>query len=268
MSGGFKGFQRTGGISATIKNTNMFNGFLDTSYGQVGSIGGIPSTGLVAWFNPSVNVTLGTGVSQWQDISGAYTLSQATVGSQPAYITGNAAYNYRPYLSFNGTSSIMNGGNILSIGTQSQLQAIIVVEYNSVSGITLPLISDYNNTLGGRYIPVYTNGGFWTSVFTDTANRTPTNGTIAADTNLHLHSIEVDRGAGLCYYSLDGTWHKGNAVCNTGTTNYPTSNFSLGAFTASLFINAYIFDIFIYNQNLSQTDYLMLRNYIGSLYNF
>ena len=87
----FKGFHQTNTNTMTGKSKNMFNGFVEnTSINQYGVSGGIVTDNLLAWFNPSINVTLNVSantVSQWQDTTGTYTLSQSTAVNQPAYVT-------------------------------------------------------------------------------------------------------------------------------------------------------------------------------------
>ncbi len=264
----FKGFQKIGTQNAVIRPNNLFSGFPDTSFGQSGLIGGVPATGLVAWFNPSINITLGTGVSQWQDITGTYTLSQSTGSKQPVYVTGDVNYNYRPYLNFQSTNSQtlkLNIGN-LCIGANTQYQIIAVRKWNTTGGTPIFVNSDDTNSISGRYYLIGANSGTLFDDWTDTVNH-PTNQNITQDLLIHIESVEINRTTGNVYGNFDSIWHNTSTTCTIASTNYASGIFSLGNYLTT-YSNGYLMDVIIYNQNLSQTDWLMLRNYFGQIYGF
>jgi len=268
----FKGFQKSGLFRTTVAPSQMFAGFPSLSFGNNGSLGGIPTSGLMAWFNPSVNVTLdGSGnVSQWQDTSGTYTFSQGTGSNRPGYVQSNSTYNYRPYLSFNGSNNYLSGASGLSMQGNSFLQVIVVVKHNSPSNNNRLLQSDLTSNPGSYCVVGVNSVPSWIYLYTNDTGALATSSGIGTDTNLHMFSMEIDRiAAGKQYMSVDSAWRTSSVSIGTSSINYPASNLVLGANSAiSVFTNAYVFDVFFYNNLLSKSDYLMLRSYIGSLYGF
>lgn len=260
--GMFKGFQKTGGFETTVKPTNMFAGFCDTAFGEVGNVGGVPSTGLVAWFRPDVNITVGSGkVSQWQDTTGTYTLSAAGT-AQPSYIVGDQARNGRPYLSFNGTSNVLSGSSV-SIGTNTQWHVIMIYKWN---GTGTYVLYDSDPTASPGRVAFYqvsssTYGVYRSSIGTAQLIRT-------SDTNMNMIGMQVDRVNGLIYQDYNYQYRAQSGTTVVESTNFVSAGATFGASGTIDYSNAYLFDIFVYNQLLSQTDYLMLRGYMGNLYNF
>jgi hypothetical protein len=271
-TGGFKGFHQSGGFSTTVKPTNVFAGFPSTDFGAVGNIGGVPSSNLAAWFRPDVNITLsGSTVSQWQDTSGTYTFSQGTALNQPTYIQGDATYNGRPYLSFNNSNSNnLSGANGLSLQGNRTWQVIIIGKYNTATTNWRLMQSD-KAVDKGFYCPSVISSSSFEMTFTDDSGTGRTlNPGISSDTKLHMFSLEVDRlSAGTIYASVDNFWRVTSFSIGNSSTTYASSNLTLACDNGlTVFSNVYIFDIFFYSNLLSQSDYLMLRAYMGSLYNF
>jgi hypothetical protein len=269
----FKGFLKSGQARTTVANNQMFAGFPSLSFGNNGNIGGIPTTGLMAWFNPSVNITLdGSGnVSQWQDTSATYTFAQSTSTARPAYVQGDSTYNYRPYSTFNGTNQYLTGASGLSLQGNTTWQVIIVAKHNSPTNNDRLLQSDIISN-DGSYCVVGVNAiPNWLYQYTnDSGTDIATSSGIGTDTKLHMFSIEIDRAVtGKQYWSMDSVWRTSSVTIGNSSTVYSSASITLGVSSAiSIFTNAFVFDIFFYNSLLSKSDYLMLRGYMGSLYGF
>lgn len=66
-------------------------------------------SGLVLWCKSDVGITIATGVSQWNDLSGsANHLIQGTAANQPAYVT--TGRNGKPELRFDGSNDTLKAG--------------------------------------------------------------------------------------------------------------------------------------------------------------
>lgn len=92
---------RRGGFRSARRNVgqNLFNP--------------LATPGLKAWFMSTQGVTIGTGVSQWSDLSGnSNHLVQATGASQPAFLSSDSSFNGFPSISFDGTDD-----ELISSGT-------------------------------------------------------------------------------------------------------------------------------------------------------
>ncbi len=87
------------------------------------------TTGLLADWDASAGVTLGTGVSSWVDRTGTYTLSQATGGAQPSVSTLNG----RTALSFDGVDDVLSGaaGLAAAIDESAPYTVYVVAKLNN-----------------------------------------------------------------------------------------------------------------------------------------
>jgi len=267
----FAGWLKTGGFKTSVVQTQMFPGFPSRSFGNYGMIGGVPSTNLVAWFNPSINVTIGTGVSSWKDTSGTYNLSQSTGANQPSYSTANISYNNRPYLSFNGSSMFLNGGNILNIGTNVYLDVVCIYKTLNIGTAQFVIDSTNSSSLTGRYGLGHNVTNYFALYIDSTSQK------VAAGLNnsstVTMQMCSLDRVNGKLYESSDYQWRLSNTATNVENTSFINNNFMLGAGAGTTdFWNGDILDIFIYMGTtggcMNQNDYLALRQYMGQLYNF
>ncbi|HSY77904.1 MAG TPA: hypothetical protein VK890_13645 [Bacteroidia bacterium] len=271
--GMFKGFQQVGGFQTTVRPIMMFPPFVDTSYGEVGNLGGIPSSNLVAWFNPSVNVTQSGGaVSSWKDTSGTYTWSGGSGTQQPTLVQGDPVYNGRPYFTTDGVHQYFNMAASVGLSLQANRtwQVIIVAKYNNVSGNVRLVQSDISPNKG-TYVVNENSGTSQEVIYINDAGSTiVTTSTVNIDTKIHVYGHEIDRQtAGLQYLSIDNTWRNVSSAIGNSSANYAAGQLWIGINgTLTAFTQLNIYDIFFYNQLLSQQDYIVLVNYIRGFYNF
>ena len=271
----FKGFQQTGGFAATVKPAQLFQGFTDTAFGQLGNIGGVPSTNLVGWLNPSLNITLGTGVSSWVDCIGGNNFTQATGGKQPILNTIQGTYNGRPYLATNIIAgSCLNAGNVFNIGTNSYLDFIIILSTPNTTNNGIMYVASDNGTINAR-----TQGGYairqsnttWQFQYGDSGSLT-TLAQLSTVTSNQLTMLwgQIDRVVGKLYLSQDYNFRQTSANIVASITNYTNNNFSVLGNTVNTPQTFNMLDMFIYTGSsaLSQSDYFMLRGYMGQLYGF
>lgn len=86
-------------------------------------------TGLQGWWRADAgNVTIATGVSQWNDTSGnARHLTQATGSAQPAHTSSLAGMNNQPAVTFDGSNDQLTGAawsNFVAVGAYTIMAAI------------------------------------------------------------------------------------------------------------------------------------------------
>ncbi|HTB05334.1 MAG TPA: hypothetical protein VK806_00175 [Bacteroidia bacterium] len=269
----FKGFQQTGGFAATVKPTQLFQGFTDTSFGQLGNIGGVPSTNLVAWFNPSLNITLGTGVSSWLDTTSTYNLTQAIGSKQPLYNLTIGNFNGRPYLGWTATQ-YLNAGSILNIGTNQYLDIVFITQINSYAVQANALTSDgttHGSSTAGRYGFYVATAGLFYFDWSDNGNAYQVTNNIGISGLPTMYMGSVDRAAGKSYMSQNSNYRQGVVTTSTSSGNLTPNNFTVGANSVGgLPLVGDILDILIYigNTPMSQTDYQSLRVYMGQIYGF
>ena len=230
----FQGFQNAGSTTMIVRPKNMFNGFEENStFGQVVTgIGGVVTDNLLAWFNPSVNVTLNNGnVSKWQDTTGTYTLSQSTAVNQPAYVTSYSGN----YLSFNGSTSIIgNPAFNLGVGTNKAFTVIAICQVlNFSSGFAFTAAYNPAAVIPGRYDVGRINGGTWQYIWIDSTFSNIISGPsqttpVSYNAGVFLNAIEINRGLGRMLGHFGGTYQVVSAACSTTIVNYNGLPFNLG----------------------------------------
>jgi hypothetical protein len=132
----------------------------------------IRSAALKAWYRADQGITIATGVSQWNDLSGnAYHLAQSNTTKQPTYNATDASFNSQATMTFDGSNDVLFN-SILPVGFNTTFVVLILKQIawagqslfcgdiaNSCcvvyqySGSVSPQISIYNNNVGN------TNGG-------------------------------------------------------------------------------------------------------------
>lgn len=273
----FNGFHKVGTNTMTVRPKNMFAGFPEnSSFGQVGGIGGVVSDSLIAWFNPSVNITLnGNTVSQWQDTTGAFSLSQGTAANQPTYKPSQTLYNGRPYLNFSGSPQFMQN-NAINLGVGSNPAYTIVLIFAGINWITAGVALSYANTQGANI-----NGGYDLGHMYNSTTYSPYYyqdgtawgsgslvGSIYTSGQINMECLEINRGASTIYLSTNSFYHSSSAALTNSITNLNGLPLALGApvNAGNYYFNANILDILFYNKQLSQTEYLSIYSYFKGLY--
>jgi hypothetical protein len=117
----------------------------------------------LAWYRASLGVTSASGAaSAWADQSGAgdanRNLTQSTAGSQPTINTGNANFNSRATLDFDGVNDCMVSGAWSGGAPYSQPVTIYVVHRATALG-SLYIFDDVGGS--SRIAILDDNGGHW-----------------------------------------------------------------------------------------------------------
>ena len=188
-------------------------------------------SGLRNWLDAGAGITIGTGVSAWNDQSGSGTgVSQATPTEQPAYVSSGGPAG-KAYVSFDGTDDFMAGTAFSFTGRS----VFLVLRRVAWGGVWSGVLSYYNgaNPDWGHEdaISMSNNGaGFYGSnrqVGAD--NLMMTGSTAAPSGNFELLSHTF--GGGNAHYYLDGilaasdTYSDLNSVDPTGyvlASRWPT----------------------------------------------
>jgi hypothetical protein len=129
-------------------------------FGSTGISSPTGIAGLVAWYRADLGVTIGTGVSQWNDQSGLgdanRNLTQGTGSAQPTLNASDAAYNNQATLSFLGASA-----QRLISGTFAASDPAPTTWYfagNTTAIAAIQLLLDFSPGLDGPQIGVQADG--------------------------------------------------------------------------------------------------------------
>lgn len=257
----FKGFQRTQGTTFTFKSNELFESFpnsLSSNFIQ----NAVPN-GWVAWFEPSTNVTLnGSTVSQWCDLTNTYCVTQGVAANQPTYVSGNY-----PYMSFNGTTNFLSLANQLGVGTNGVWTVLVIANFTNFTTLK-PLVSFITSS---PFTGLYTLAGNTDSTVSVrsllTSDLNIKNGSVSSGRNIILAG-EYNRTNGQQWGFLNGSYAL-NGPIMTALTNYSTGNFEIGRYTpgGTSFHNGRIYDIIIYNRQLSRLEYNSLYSFFKAKYN-
>lgn len=256
----FAGFQNTGGTTTTVSARKMFAGFANAQSNNMPSISGLISDNLVAWFDPSVGITIGTGVSAWADTSGTYTVTQATAANQPLYVTGAADFKQFPYLLFDGTNDVLSLNNQLGVGTNSLYTIIVVCK--AVTSTSNDRFITFNAGGTGEY-RITQAAGNNTILWNGGAGGVSTNLPVSDLTQAHMFAIQINRITGQLISGYDSNQINATATIPTTLTDYSAGVLNIGG---SIPANFQCLDILFYNKILSSTEWLSNYNYFKGKY--
>jgi hypothetical protein len=206
-------------------------------------------SGCQLWLDAAddTTISIGTGVSQWNDKSGNERhLTQSTGANQPAYSL--AAVNGLNAISFDGTNDYMDSGAF----TINAPHTIVFAEkidgtdntqvlFDQISGNNIAIYvfssPDFRATAGGSDIPV---GLF--------------------DGNTKAHYLAIDGDAG--YYTRN---NESKITNNWGSPSL--TSFRIGAnnaLTTGAFMNGFALEAIIYNKKLSDTELTQVQTYLSN----
>jgi hypothetical protein len=221
----------------------------------------LPNNGLIAWFDPSKNITLnGSTVSAWADTTGAITLSQATSGAQPSYVSNPTIYGGFPYLQFDGSNDQLTASNVLGIGSLTQYTIILVGRY--VTNVTNARLATFALGSTGEYrIAENTSGISYRHTFNNGSGaQLATYAPI--DTAMHIHALQINRVSNRIVAQYDGNAAAASNNITAGTTDYSTGTFILGGAGGQ----RQVLDMLFYNRALSSAEYTSLYNHFKNKY--
>ena len=240
-------------VLSTVQMNTLTN-YLGAKYGIPVASAPVPIpqtiNGLQLWLRADQGITLATGVSQWNDLSGnGNNLSQSTVGLRPAYNATDAAYNNQPTLSFSAVANTVIGGGSI---THAQPYTIIFVGDSALAGSSII-------ESGGTYSGLYTfgPGAGYICFYAGTGQQSNTGITsksvVAAVFNGASSSIYVNNSSTPVFSANPGSGGLSGAI-NIGNTGLA------GPFTGN------IAEVLIYNSVLSTTQLGTIFQYLGSRY--
>lgn len=192
--------------------------------------------GLVLWLRADRGITIATGVSQWDDLSGSGNhVTQATGASQPAYLTTGGANN-RPFLRFDGVNDVLTNSNNLGAQPNHCFAAGVISRGNIA-----------NNTL----------------IDTPTGNQRRLFGAAATTFDIFAGSAIISRsGADIdTMGAYEGLFSGASSKLRTHNTAYATGNPGAGA-NGGVMVgsgpgdpsDADIYEVIIYNRTLSDSE--------------
>lgn len=114
---------------------------------------------LAAWWRADSGITLnGSNVSDWDDKTGTYTISQSTPGNQPLYNSTDSNFNDRPTITFDsGTFEWLEGASGLATSIRASASSIFVVARRNSGGSNHTLVGVGWTSLNSQYIWFYAN---------------------------------------------------------------------------------------------------------------
>jgi Concanavalin A-like lectin/glucanases superfamily len=199
---------------------------------------------IAKWDAASIAQSNMSSVASWLDSSGSgYNLSQATMASQPLYITGGL--NGLPAVRFNGVSTVMTNASI----TLPSKHTIFVVYSNYTTGGSFYSTNSANGPLQ-RITQIFFDGN--ASAISVTSQVSKKLLTCAFDYVADVYNVYQDK-------VLVGT------LATLGNVNGSTIN--VGARQASEFVACDISEIRIYNRVLSASELTTVHTELSTKYN-
>lgn len=219
--------------------------------------------GLVGWYDASQSSTItvdGNGnVSQWNDISGASTVrnaSQSTSASRPAYTS--AGLNGKNIVSFDGASSFLS----FTGASRTDETLLCVATVNITAGVNKqnPIVADasagygLNVSLNGTLTPTTASVFFDAAGTANLVTRSIATG-LAAPFGPSVISVARD-SAGSWQVRYDGF---GGTVA---TTSNAVTLARFGA-SATLRLNGVIAEVILYDRKLSLSQVQLVERYLA-----
>lgn len=212
--------------------------------------------GLATWCRADHGIHIGTGVSQWDDISGVgdsnRNFAQVTGSKQPTLNTSDAAYNNQPTVSFVSASQQYLQSGAWTLGSGN---TIFIV--GNMDGVASPNQAFYDASPGSPHEQVIDIGaGNWTAASTAAMAFGTYNG------NKHVLGMIWN---GNNSFGYDNT--KIGQSGNTGTGG--ATGLVLGTYQGvnALFLNGKIAEFIVYNRALSNNEIGQVMTYAGKRYN-
>lgn len=210
-------------------------------------------SGLYTWYRSDQGITIATGVSQWNDLSGnAKHLTQATGANQPAYNATDSNFNNHPSLTFDGSNDYLSAAYVLP--NPSTFFAMVRVTAGASSGCLWS-----RDAGGGRFVSLGSSnelrlGNAGPDLAATKAK--PFNGLLIAVWNGASSNLRIS-----------GTDSTGNA----GGTGIGTDTFNLGELSpvtlpVSQPFNGRYAECGWYNKALSAAEIAILERYMTKRY--
>ena len=224
---------------------------------------------LAWWLDAGRGITIATGVSQWNDLSGNNrNATQPTAASQPA-LTTNAIGGF-PAVTFNGTSSYMlSGMTVATFFAGNLTDTTIIAVMNSTvvvgGGCMLGSNGTTNTDWIGIYAP-YTNSGttLWDAGPFSTCRLTETvtwgSSSVAVFTRSGTTSTMYKNNTSVGSGTVSGNYQSGTAVPCLGCQDG-----SIG--DSDTFWNGQIAEIVAYSRALTANEISIISRYWGAKYN-
>mgnify|MGYP001810314035 CR=1 FL=1 len=264
---------------------NLFNSFTQSIAEGADSIGGVPTDGLVAWFNPEAGITTsvrsGTDlqVVNWADMSGNYNLqvtaySNGLALTPPRYIpAAGSIYNAKPYLYFDGSP-----GQWRNLAMPRRIDENWLLRNHG--GYTV-VYAQYHLTAFGQnsaYIDsvaggiTYDNSFFYRSFVPGISYFSYKSETQPALNTVNVYAHYYNTTNGHWWLSLNNKYkysYYTDGIIQRSLAD-PAGIYSItpGTFLSvtSSNIGMYLFDILVYNRILCEADYKKIYSYLKTRY--
>ncbi len=219
-------------------------------------------SGLQLWLRAdSVAKDENDKVSRWYDLSpNNYEILQSNTTNQPTYIS--EGLNERPVIRFNGSSSYLNGGDILDLGTESW--NIFIVGKGSSYAVSKSIYGSANSRYAVQLNKMQ---------YIDNLQRTVTYiGSEPINSLYELYSVNINRDSSSNYLYYNGELIGTQPISSTYNMNssfyflvggYNSSN---GTIPPRLYFNGDLAEILMISGELSDEQSGSVHNYLAQKY--
>lgn len=241
-----------------------FGLFTVSTFSQTGPGGVGNSAGNPVWFDAStLNLTSGSTVSSWNDVSGnSYTASQATASKRPVFTDG--AVNGKPAVDFNGTNQSLIGGANAGFTNPNNLSFYVVSQVDNLTGNRIPFNLDYGSlSRDMAFMGQICQSG---SIFSYGRSVS------------YLEKVAFSGSSGYNIYgtsytnssnTLSSSLNFGAPTSITSAsyhTTYPHENVWIGGSPTTYYFDGKIAEIFAFNFTLNSAQIKIIQNYLGAKY--
>lgn len=216
---------------------------------------------LMLWYKADAGVsTTGSSVTQWDNqVSASYALAPLTTPAQPAYNTSNNLFNFNPVLRFDGTDDRLsvNGMpvSVVAGGTSPYTSSHYIV-YKKLAGNNNTIYAHARTSAG---ISAWTVGALMDGRVCITNRLAPT--TAATIGEIRLQNFDGTSASATSF--LNGTQR---STSFTGTVApAPFDEFLIGG-DNTIFSNADIAEVIVYNAAQGTTNRPIIETYLGIKY--
>ncbi len=267
--GDFNSITSSVSASALSSDTLTFNNVtLDSGYYFTIALAPQPEvSGMALWLRADIEAEEGTSNSAengdavrfWQDQSGNNSdFSQGTSANRPTYATSQI--NGNPSLQFDGSTSFLNGGDIMDYVPQTNAWTLYTVFNSSAAGPGIVLSRALDGTQGNRQYHFGVSGGQFTQVIGGTS----TNGSGTVTNNWIIASSVTNTSNTDAY--IDGTQEITSGSIGTSSE---TTDVLVGARvsgTETDFFTGDIAEIMVYTTAQTATERRDIETYLALKY--
>ena len=222
------------------------------------------TSGLSAWYSAQAGVaTSNGGVTQWNDQTGQYNLTQSAGASAPSF--GADPLTGKPVVQFNGSQFLSNGSRVTGVNDVTII-TVGSVPTTGESGVQVQVGAGYGSACSRGLAYVGGNEAFTNGINSDGYFTSVSGGPAVQNSSLALNTVTYSAASSLASFYSDGSAN-GTATLSTVAT---ASGLIVGdAITYGNYYNwdGNIAEIIVYDRVLSTAERQQVENYLATKYN-